>query len=143
MSNLRIESTEALLAKGYLLYSHSLPEPSVMTYNDHSSREAKQDGGQALRGFLSVTLLWDNLTDWQVSRLWELVNDSITSTDELMYATVAKQWNGSGARHSWIDVKGRPHYPSVSPAGGTSARLYENVTLTINNIEIVNDPASF
>lgn len=140
--NIRLATTEAGLPNGFAVYSLGLPEPSLPLYADHSSKAVLASGGQALRGFQSTSILFSRLTFAQARTLRKLVEDSLSSTDGLMYLTIDKGWNGSGLLGSWIDVKGVPHMPDLAPVGNTQAMIYDNVTLFVNNLTTVNDPAS-
>lgn len=140
LDNIRIATTEAGLSNGYLVYSWHIPEPSLPIYSDHTARQNKQNGGVALRGFSSVTMQFEGLTTMQIRLLKSLVEDSIASADKLMYATVNRSWGGLGPTNDWIDIKGHPSISAIAPLANTKALIADGVTLTINNITIVNDP---
>lgn len=138
--NIRIATVEADLSTGFLVYSWGIPAPALPIYADHSSRQNKQDGGVALRGFVSSIMQFEGLTTAQIRLLKALVEDSLSSADGLMYATVNRNWGGLGPSNDWIDVKGTPSLSPISPIGNSKAQLADGVTLTINNLTIVNDP---
>ena len=141
--DIRLATTEAGLSNGYLIYSWGLPKPQVPLFSDHSVKSPLSSGGQALRGHSSVSLLFERLTAAQARALRKLVEDALDSTDGLMYLTVDKAWRGSGGEGSWEDVKGEPHIPDLAAAASTDGKLFQNVTLFVNAIQSVNDPASF
>lgn len=142
LCNTRLAETEAGLAKGYIIHSWGIPKPTQPIYQDHSEKVALTDGGQALRGWPSVTLIWNRLTVSQARTLRKLVEDSIDNTG-FLYLTIDKSWNGSEGLGYWIDVRGRPTIPDPPPMAGTSALLRENVVVTVGNLETINDPAVF
>jgi len=138
-----LATTEAGLPKGSVVYALNLPMPSLPIYSDHSAKVTLSDGGQALRGFSSVSLTW-NFLDWDQARiLRELGEDSLDSADGLIYAKVNRAWNRSGSGEDWIDISGRPHIFDGTSASGTFAKISDNVTLLIGNHTIVNDPSSY
>lgn len=142
LCNTRLAETEAGLSRGYIIHSWGLPKPTQPIYQDHSQKVALADGGQALRGWPSVTLIWDRLSITQFRTLRKLVEAAIDNTGYL-YLTVDKSWNGSEGHGYWVDVRGKPTIPDNAPTANTSGMIRDNVVLEINNIESVNDPASF
>jgi hypothetical protein len=140
--NIRLATSEALLARGYLIYSWGLPMPTLPVYADHSQRVATADGGIALRGYPSFSLTWNRLSAQQARTLRKLVEDAIDASG-VLWATIDLGWNNSATAGSWVDVYGVPHIPQTSPVGGTMAGAFDSVTLFVNNLTIDNNPASF
>lgn len=141
LCNIRLGSSEAGLSRGYIIHSLGIPKPTQPIYNDHSVQVALSDGGVAKRGWPSIILLWDDLTVVQVRVLREIVDAAITAG--YLYVTADKSWNGSEGLGYWVDFRGRPALSDSPPSPGTSGLLRENISLTIDNLETVNDPASF
>ena len=140
MANLRLATTEADLSNGYVVYSHKLPNPSVVVYNDHSAKTPTSDGGVAENGWKSVQMSFNNLDRFQSHVLRKLVDDALALSAGILWATIDKGWNGASAPNSWVDINGIPAKPVVTPAANSNGILRENVVLTINNVTIDNDP---
>lgn len=137
--NIRLSITEADLVYGWL-YNLELPPP-VMIYRDHTEKRPAGRGGQATHGFISVELYWaDVLTVRQADKLKTLVEDALDSVEGVLYVTADRK-NGL---NDWVDFKGTPLPIDVIPEddmedGGT---YVEDISLIINALEIVNDPAT-
>ncbi len=140
---IRLAITEALLTQGYLVYNWRIPSPSLPIYNDHSSKVSLTDGGQSLRGFRSFSLTFDVLDSLQRRTLRRIAEEALDSAGGLVFATVDRGWNGAGPIGDWIDVSGQAHVPQITPIGNSNGLASSGVTLLVNNLAIVNDPASF
>lgn len=143
LCNIRLATTEAGLAKGYLMHSWQLPAPALPVYADHSVKVALANGGQAIRGFRSFSLTWDRLTDHQANVLRALVEAALDTANEVIFATIDFGWDGTQAPGYFVDVSGEPHIMDNTPAGNTWGRARDGVTLFVNNLTDVNNPASF
>jgi len=136
LCNIRLGDTSTLTNR-YLM-SHALPEPDLAQYLDHSGRTSLSDGGQSLRGIKSVRLTWANLSQAQARKVREIAEYGT------VYVTFNRAWALGGFGNDWVDGNGQGHIPQANAArGGTAGRLYDTITLVINNISIDNDPASF
>jgi hypothetical protein len=140
---IRLATTEAGLAKGYLINNWRIPSPSLPVYNDHSQKVATSDGGQALRGFLSFSLTWDTLDHLQRRTVRRIAEEALDSGDGLIYCTIDRGWNGAGAIDDWIDVSGQAHIPAIVPIGNSNGLASSGITLVVGNLTIENEPASF
>ncbi len=140
--NIRLATTEAKLANGYLVWNWRLPTPSLPVYNDHSQKVATSDGGEALRGFRSFSLTFDTLDQLQRRTLRRIAEEALDSADGKIYATVDRGWNGAGPLDDWLDVSGEAHIPTISPIGNTNGLASGSVTLVVGNLTIVQDPAN-
>ena len=140
---IRLAVTEALLAQGYLVNNWRIPSPSLPIYNDHSQRVTTSDGGEALRGFRSFSLTFDVLDQLQRRTLRRIVEESLDSSDGLIYATVDRGWAGAGPIGDWIDVSGQGHIPVITPIGNSNGLASGGVTLVVGNLTIEADPAVF
>ena len=134
LCNIRLATSSAGLANGYLVYSWRLPEPDLPIYADHTVKQPLSHGGQALRGFVSFTLTWDRLTEHQARILRKLVEDAIATAGQLLYATIDFGWNATEAPGSWHNVSGRPHLADFASANGTQGKARDSVTLFVNNL---------
>jgi hypothetical protein len=140
--NIRLATTSALLARGFLVYSWRLPVPSLPVYSNFSERVDTADGGQALRGSPSFSLTWDRLDAYQARTLRKLVEAALDTAGGVIYATIDYGWSGGSAVNSWVDVSGYPLVPQLTLAGNTGGRAYDSVTLVVNNLTVVSNPAS-
>jgi hypothetical protein len=140
---IRLATTEAGLAKGYLINNWRIPSPSLPVYNDHSERVATSDGGEALRGFRSFSLTFDTLDQLQRRTLRRIVEEALDSGDGKIYATIDRGWNGAGPIDDWLDVSGEPHLPAIVPIGNSNGLASSGITLVVGNLTIENEPASF
>lgn len=138
--NIRLSLTEAGLARGYLRDSWGVPSPRLAVYNDHSARVELATGGQGLRGYRSVVLLWDRLDVFKMRIISELALAGVTAGE--MWVTFDRSWNGAGSLGDWVDGKGIPVFQDPQPTEGTRNLLYNSIQLTINALTIENDPAS-
>lgn len=135
----RLAASEAGLAKGYL-FAHGIPAPQV-EYRDHSVKVSQSDGGQARHGYKTVSLLWATLTREQGASLRAIVEGAGST----IYASFPRG-NGAGEGWDFIDVSGKPQMPDMAPddtLAGRQTWIYQNVQLVINNLTIINQPASF
>lgn len=141
--DIRLATTEAKLANGYLIWNWRLPTPSLPIYNDHSEKVATSDGGEALRGFRSFSLTFDTLDFLQRRTLRRIAEEALDSADGLLYATIDRGWGGGGPIDDWLDVSGQAHIPQITPIANSNGLASGSVTWVVGNLTIVNDPASF
>lgn len=138
--NVRLATSEANLAKGYIIQNWRIPEPVLPQYPLQSQVVDLSNGGQARRGFSSTTLFWDRLLFYQARALFKLVADVGNSQ---LYATIDKAWSGGSGLDGWIDVSGFPSVQVLTPTPNSQSGAYDNVSLILTNLTIINDPASF
>jgi len=139
----RIAITEAGLAKG-ALFVLGLPPPSVAPYRDHSVIVGKSDGSNQEYGYKNITIMWDKLTYAAGRVLQDLVEGARTGTG-LLYLTLART-DGTGSGEDYIDVSGRAGRLVLTGAAPLNRRgfgTYDNPTLVVNNLTVVNDPSSY
>jgi hypothetical protein len=139
-ANYRLATALADLAKGSLMV-RGLPPPDLPNYKDFSARVNRNDGGQALRGFCYVSLLWDELTLSQAADLVRLVETALDAGTPL-YLTIDLGWGGRHSRGRWVDVSGTPIVPQVVPTAKKGAWVAQNVELRVVDLTVENDPAS-
>lgn len=141
--NIRLATTEAKLATGYLIWNWRLPTPSLPVYADHSEKVGTSDGGEAVRGFRSFSLTFDTLDHLQRRTLRRVAEEALDSADGKLYATVDRGWGGGGPIDDWIDVSGQVHLPTITPIGNSNGLASGSVTLVVGNLTIEADPANF
>jgi len=137
--NYRISTTEIRLGYGHL-FAQGIPVPDIQVYNDSSSVVSTGDGGETRHGYLSVTWTWNRLSFNQI-RIIKGMIDYVQSNDLYLYMTVDRGVDGSG-RGDWIDVKGKPRNLQQTVVSNSNSVGYDNVTLYLNNLVIVNDPST-
>ena len=138
----RISTTEAGLGSGYY-HALGIPPPTNAPYHDYSTRVGQSTGGQARHGYKNVREFWERMDRTEATTLKEIIEAGIALTGEV-FLTVDRA-NGEGDTFDWIDVRGKPHVPDFDPSrfAGASDIVHENIELFVNNLTIVNDPASF
>lgn len=138
----RIAATEAALANGYM-FLRGIPLPDTAPYRDHSQRVSKTTGGQARHGYKNVRLFWEILDRAQANRLRTIVQAGLDDAG-YVYLTIDRN-NGIAGGPDWIDVRGRPYMPDFDPSqiAGATGTVHQRVELFVNNLTIVNDPATF
>jgi hypothetical protein len=138
--NYRVSTALADLPKG-ALKARGLPPPDLPDYKDFSTRVNLNDGGQALRGFNYVSLLWDELTLAQAADVVRLAETALDAGTAL-YLTIDLGWGGRYSRGRWVDVSGTPIVPQVVPVARKGAWIAQNVELRVVDLTVENDPAS-
>ena len=138
---IRLGVSEATLA--YLVYGMGLPEPDLPVYADHASKVNLGDGGQSLRGSASASLTWRQLTGHQAWQLRLLIENALATAGAELFMTIDKGWGNLGPPYAYIDVRGKPRIVDAPPISQSRATMRNNVTVFINNLTVVNDPASF
>ena len=138
--NVRLATSEAGLAKGYIVQNWRIPEPVLPQYPLQSQVVDLSNGGQARRGFSSFTLFWDRLLFYQARVIFKLASDAGNGQ---LYATIDKAWSGGSGLDGWIDVSGYPSVQVLTPTPQSQSGAYDNVSLVLTNLTIINDPASF
>lgn len=134
----RISSEPADLSRNFLFLLR-VPPPTVVQYKDHSVRSPKGDGGESRHGYKSVELTWDRLDLNQFRRLKSKID--YTADVYLTFPMLNGEREGMG----WVDGYGKPSLSDpvpLSPLTGKVA-VYANITLRVNNVTIINDPADF
>lgn len=134
----RLSSTIAGLAKGWYRFL-GLPAPSC-TFADFAARVPQGEGGEAVHGYKSAVLTWQDLSRAQVTILQDIVDAAFTAG--AIHATVIR--NSGYERMVWVDISGKPTRLNVQPFAGTANTAgVQSAELVINNVTIVNNPSSY
>lgn len=136
----RLAASEAGLAKGYL-FAMGVPPPTNLEYKDHSERVPQGEGGESRHGFHVLLWTWERLTLLQL----KVICDIVFNSSGLVYCSSPRS-NGATEGYGWVDAYGRPSLSDPSPVGPIASAtgiIVGNVSLTLNNLIIVNNPASF
>ena len=133
----RLSATSTLARKN--LYAQGLPPVNLGDYRTYSELVPQSQGGQARQGYINTRLLWDELDFLQFKTLTGIVDAAITAG--AIYATVPKD-DGTGLLNAFIDIHGIPIPLEHQPVSDARGVVYQNVTLTINNITVDTDPST-
>ena len=136
-------STEAGLTNNGL-FAQKFPPPTSAVYRDYSTRVSQSTGGQARHGYKNVRLFWEVLDRRQALLLRTTIQAGLDATG-VVFWTIDRA-NGTSGGPDWIDVSGKPYMPDFDPStpiASATAVAHSRVELYINNLTIVNDPATF
>lgn len=133
----RLSATSTLARKHF--FALGLPPVSLPDYKTYSELLAQSQGGQARQGYINIRLLWDEMDFFQFRTLTRITEAAILAG--AIYATVDKA-NGTGLVNSFIDIHGIPLPLTWQPLSNGRGVMYQNVTLTINNITVDADPSA-
>ena len=135
--NWRIATTEADLVRGYF-HTWGLPLHLKIRYRDYSQKIPQGAGWSARHGYENLELNWEVLTQFQARFLKNIIEDALDLTGYI-YLTVTP----ADGRSKWIDVRGAPHVPDIESADHSMTGIHHtNVSLFVNNVVIINDPAT-
>lgn len=144
----RIGLSQALMTSNFFQF-FKIPVPTTCQFRDYSGTFSQSDGGAVQHGYATVTMLWNNLRSDQAFFLKEFVNGALGDDPAgtgILYMTVLKN-NADDIGRRYIDVSGVPHPLEINEAGTLNGSVglvvYENVRLFLNDVTIINDPASF
>ena len=140
--NYRISLTEAGLTTGYF-FLRDIEPPDTAIYKNFSLTSSQSYGGQIQHGFAKVTLTWNVARSKTVYLLKQYLNTPYGNRE--LYLTIPYN-DGSVMGRRFIDVKGIAHPIDVTEGGTIPSRngmYYENLVITLNNLIIVNNPATF
>jgi len=143
--NYRISLAESRLPLGHFI-SHGLPAP-VLNWKDFAEQFPIAGGAYTPDGYTSCELSWPILTVSQYETLKVMIDEClglVTSNlihsgagNKQLFLTLDLLGNGK-----WSDIRGVP-MPMRFPSSGTRPHgmWYNNISLTVNNILIINDVA--
>lgn len=133
----RISTTLAGLSSGFFI-GLKLPPPDLPDFKPYSQLVPQSQGGLAEQGYISETVFWDFMDYSQLTTLTRIVEAATNST---LWMTIDRA-HGYGLNH-FIDVSGIIQPLTFEPVSKGRGVIYANVSLTLNNITIINDPANF
>lgn len=133
----RISTTLLGLSNGFFI-GLKLPPPDLPDFRPYSQLVPQSQGGQSEQGYISEVVFWDFMDYSQLSTLTRIVEAATNST---LWMTIDRA-HGYGLNH-FIDVSGIVRPLTFEPVSRGRGVIYANVSLTLNNITIINDPASF
>lgn len=133
----RIGLTEGLLRYFFVLY---LPVPTEFEFTRSAERIPYSQGKVSLAGYKSFSMTWDIVPSMTFNFFDRLITEATNDYSSLVFATVDR-----GTR-DWIDVKGYVEpmlYERRTTPRGIRGVGINNLTLTVNNLTVINDPAEF
>lgn len=133
----RLSATSTLTRQN--LFALGLPPVNLPDYKTYSELVPQSQGGQVRQGYINNRLLWDELDFLQFRTLTRITEAAITAG--LIYATVPKA-NGTALLNDFIDISGVPWPLEYQPVNNARGVVFQNVTLTINNVTVVSDPST-
>lgn len=135
----RISSTSAGLARGNF-FARGLPPPQTPIFKDYSELVPQSQGGLAKQGYSRADILWSEL-DYEQGRTLRRIVDAAIAAGGTIYASVDRA-DGSKLANDFIDISGIVHPLILEPASRSQGLVYQNVTLTINAVQIDADPST-
>lgn len=139
----RIALTEGGLDKGHL-FLRGIPAPITSPYKTFFVEVSQSQGGKAQHGYSHVELTWDVMEPRHVNYLKNLVDQALAAGGTI-FLTIPKN-EGSAVGRTFIDCSGLIHPTDFEEAGsiqGSFGMVYGPIKLTINALQIINDPAIF
>ena len=138
----RLSLTELGLSTGYL-YLRKIQPPNLIQYSGFTDLVTVGDSGQSRQGFANAILTWTNPSAKTVYYIRKYVDDSLSGS-RLLYATIPLN-DGSTFYRQFIDISGVPLVISAQETGqfGSRGIAFNAIELKLNNVTILNNPASF
>lgn len=134
----RISTNSTLAHKNFFLLG--LPIPQTPAFETYSTLVPQSQGGQTRQGYINVKILWSELTKYQAWKLNQLV-ETVLAAGTPLYMTV--EYNDGTYLEGWfVDVSGTPYPLVLTPVQNSQGIIYQNVEMTLNNVTVVNNPAT-
>lgn len=138
---IRIAVSETELPKRFI-YNMGIARPDRAVYKDYSVLRPKSRGGLGRYGYPNVEIYWRNMLQKDAFILRNLIEGALDLTNGIIYVTVDTA-NGQSPGKHWVDFYGIPQMPVFEEAGdGLPVTYFEDVSLIINNLKVLNDPAT-
>lgn len=109
---------------------------------DYSTKKNDAEGGVHRDGFMTYELLWTRMVQDQLSALKRIFNATIGSD---IYIT-GLWYDTSDPVLRWVDMKGKPDMTDATPnvpAFAYGQQVFSTISLKLNNVVIINDPAVY
>lgn len=139
--NWRIATTQAGLPVG-TFPTVGLPPVVQWFPRDYAVKTNDAEGGVSRDGFMSYEILWTRLDQAQLPAFMRVFNLTIGGDiflTGLWYDTV-------NPAIRWVDMSGKPDFtdptPNV-PAFADGQQVFSTARLRLNNVILVNDPATY
>jgi hypothetical protein len=131
-------SLTSTLSKGYFK-DIGILRPTEWMYQDYSEVLPQSQGGQAKQGYINIILIWARLNRFG---LYLLETYRAGAGTGLLYLTIDRA-NGEGSGVDWIDISCYPGVIQYANQPGVKGDVKTGTQWRLNNITILNDPASF
>ena len=124
--------------------AHRIPPPSSLRYQDYSAKNPVSEGATAKHGYIRAQLTWDanTLTRDKLALLRSFV---AAAGRNRLFMTIDKLYADAGGEE-WVDISGFPDETDPAPSSpvdrSTFGMAFEPYTITLNNINVVNNPAN-
>ncbi len=139
-NNWRMAASLGTLPTNFLS-SHRLPKPTAIAYRSWTEQFDVGEGATAEHGYINVQIVWGVLERAQLATLKDIIAAAGVNR---LYMTIDKNYGDRGVEE-WIDVSGYPRMsppsPSV-PVDRSTYSVFDSFTLTLNNVTVINDPAT-
>lgn len=139
-ANFRISATSDL-SKGWFI-ALQIPPPNVVDYQPFTEYVPEALGGESQQGYSYVTFVWNTLQPKQANRLKGFIATVLATPGNVLYLTIPRTDASSCSDWDWIDVSGIPIMPRWNTPQDARRLIYTGVEFKVNNLTIVNDPAS-
>lgn len=136
----RIGTDATNLLSGFF-FILGLPLPEAFDYETYTEQVPQSQGSAALQGYSYVSIVWNGLTGVQAYALKSRIQTVRAAGTEL-YLTIPEDGGDVCKELGWIDVSGWPALPRFTSPPNSHGRIYAPVELRVNNLTVVNDPAS-
>ena len=118
--------------------------PPVVQFfpRDYSAKVNDAEGGVSRAGFMTYEVLWTRV-DVQQLAVFQRIFAATVGSD--LYFT-GRWWDTNNPVVRWVDMMGKPDAtdptPNV-PAFAYGIQVFSTVSLKLNNVILVNDPAIY
>ena len=136
----RIAATSAALPTSHF-FALGLPPPNTLVYKGYTQMYPQSKGALSRQGYKNIVILWDSMDFVQLRTLTRIVEAAIASATGIIYATI-ERGDGSKLLNDFIDVSGTCQPLTFTPVSNGRGVMFQNVTLTLQNIVITNDPST-
>lgn len=134
----RISTTSTLTRRNF--FAVGLPIPQTPIYKNYSTLLPQGQGGQTRQGYKNVSILWAEMTRLQGFILKGLIETVLTAGTPL-YMSVDFN-DGTYLENAFYDVSGTPAPVVLEPTANSRGVIYQNVTLTLNNVTVIQASTS-
>lgn len=129
----RISTTSTLTRRNF--FAVGLPIPQTPIFKTYSTLLPQGQGGQTRQGYENLSILWAEMTRLQGFTLKRLVETVLTAGTPL-YMSIDFN-DGTYLENSFYDVSGTPAPVILEAAANSRGVIYQNVTLTLNNVTVI------
>lgn len=129
----RISTSSTLTRRNF--FAVGLPVPQTPIFKTYSALVPQSQGGQVRQGYTNISILWAELTRLQAFILKGIV-DTVLTAGTPLYMSVDFN-DGTYLEGSFYDISGTPIPVVLEAAQSSQGLIYQNVTLTVNNVTVI------